>query len=377
MNFETSVIHLAEKPYSDNIWGDVVKSIHLTSTYQLQDLEPTGHFYQRYDNQTREALEKKLAYSEKANYCLVFSSGMAAITSVIFSIININCMIAAFDDLYSVTKKIFNHFLPKYNIVVDYIDFTSDFKIRGDVSLVWLESPTNPLMKMIDVKKVVKRIKENNPETVVVFDNTFLSPYFYNPLDDGVDIVVHSATKYINGHSDCMAGAVMLNNQQLFEKIREYRNNFGNALSPFDSYLVLRGLKTLPLRMRKHQENCFKIIEYLKTKSFVSKILYPALCEKDYISTSVRGFGGTIGFIVDFDRSQIGQFISNLKIINHAVSLGGVESLICVPHFSTHKGVEGIPPNLIRLSVGIENVNDIIDDLEQAFAKASSVQSKV
>ncbi|MCS7243966.1 MAG: PLP-dependent aspartate aminotransferase family protein [Candidatus Calescibacterium sp.] len=374
MNFETSVIHLAEKPYIDNIWGDVVKSIHLTSTYQLQDLEPMGHFYQRYDNQTREALEKKLAYSEKANYCLVFSSGMAAITSVIFSIITLNCRIVAFDDLYSVTRKIFNQVLPKYNIIVDYIDFTSDFEISKDVSLVWLESPTNPMMKMIDVKKVVKKIKESNPRTVVVFDNTFLSPYFYNPLDDGVDIVVHSATKYINGHSDCMAGAVMLNNQQLFEKIKEYRNNFGNALSPFDSYLVLRGLKTLHLRMQKHQENCIKVIEYLKTKSFVSKILHPSLCEKDNISANVRGFGGTVSFLVDFTPSQIRHFISNLKVINHAVSLGGVESLICVPHFSTHKGIEGIPYNLIRLSVGIENVNDIIDDLEQAFVKVNSVK---
>ncbi|MCS7164937.1 MAG: PLP-dependent aspartate aminotransferase family protein, partial [Candidatus Calescibacterium sp.] len=277
MNFETSIIHLAEKPFEDNIHGDVIKPIHLTSTYQLVELEPTGYFYQRYGNQTRESLEKKLAFCEKTKYCLVFSSGMAAITSVIFSLTNPGSKILAFDDLYSVTKKVFNEVLPKYNISVNYVDFTKEFEIDHDVCLVWLESPTNPLMKMVNVKKIIEKIKSRKPNVKVVFDNTFLTPYFYNPIEDGVDIVVHSATKYINGHSDCLAGAVMLNDDEIFQKLKQYRDTFGNTLSPFDSYLVLRGLKTLHLRMQKHQENCVKIVDYLRTKKFVSKILYPSL----------------------------------------------------------------------------------------------------
>lgn len=372
MKFETAIIHIKEKPFKDNLEGDVVKSIHLTSTYSLQDIEVEGLFYQRYDNQTRLALEEKLAYAEKCKYCLVFSSGMAAITSVIFSLLNQNSKILAFDDLYSVTKKVFNYFLPKYNITTEYVDFSKDFKIDKNVTMVWLESPTNPMMKMVNVRKVVKKIKSENSECIIVFDNTFLSPYFYNPVDDGVDVVVHSLTKYINGHSDCLGGAVMTNNDQIYQKIKEYRNTFGNALSPFDSYLVLRGLKTLPVRMEKHQQNCLKVIEYLKTKSFVKEIFYPSF--SSFISPNVRGFGGTVSFLVDLDIDNLRLFFKSLKIINYGVSLGGVESLICLPHFSTHKGIEGIPYNLVRLSVGIENVEDIIQDLENAFSK---IQIKV
>lgn len=368
MNFETSLIHLGEKPFENTPEGDVVKPIHLTSTYEIQELEPTGFFYQRYDNQTRQALETKLAYLEKAKYCLVFSSGMAAITSILFSLLKPNSKILAFDDLYSVTKKIFNNYLPSYNIKVDYVDFTQTNEINGKYDLVWLESPTNPLMKTVNVKNLVEKLKNDNLKIIVVFDNTFLSPYFYNPLLDGVDIVVHSLTKYINGHSDSIGGAIMTNNELLYQKIKEYRNSFGNPLSPFDSYLTLRGLKTLHLRMKKHQENCKKVIEYLKTKDFVEKILYPSFNRE--ISPNVKGFGGTLSFILSFNQQQIKTFIKSLKLISHAVSLGGVESLICLPYYSTHKGIENIPSNLVRLSVGIENIEDIIQDLENSFLAA-------
>ncbi|MFN3478496.1 MAG: trans-sulfuration enzyme family protein, partial [bacterium] len=348
--------------------------VHLTSTYELLDLEPTGLFYQRYDNQTRQALETKLAYLEKAKYCLVFSSGMAAITSTLFSLLKPNSKVLAFDDLYSVTKKIFNNYFPSYNIKVDYIDFTKTNEITKNYDLIWLESPTNPLMKTINTQNLVQKIKNSNPKTIVVFDNTFLSPYFYNPLLDGVDIVVHSLTKYINGHSDSIGGAIMTNNESFYQKIKEYRNTFGNPLSPFDSYLTLRGLKTLHLRMEKHQENCQLIIEYLKTKDFVEKIFYPSFA--DEISPNVKGFGGTFSFLLSFTQEQIKTFIKNLKLISYAVSLGGVESLICFPYYSTHKGIENIPPNLIRLSVGIENAEDIIQDLENAFLVATKEKTK-
>lgn len=375
MKFETSLIHLGEKPFENNLEGDVVKSIHLTSTYELQDLEPTGLFYQRYDNQTRQTLETKLAYIEKAKYCLVFSSGMAAITSILFSILKPNSKILAFDDLYSVTKKVFNNYLVHYNSKVDYIDFTKTLDINKDYDLVWLESPTNPLMKTVNVKNLVQKIKSSIPKAIVVFDNTFLSPYFYNPLLDGVDIVVHSLTKYINGHSDSIGGAIMTNHETLYQKIKEYRNTFGNPLSPFDSYLTLRGLKTLHIRMEKHQENCKKVIEYLQTKDFVEKIFYPSFSQD--LSPNVKGFGGTFSFLLSLNKQQIKTFIKNLKLISYAVSLGGVESLICLPYYSTHKGIENIPSNLVRLSVGIENVNDIIEDLENSFSVAIKEETKI
>ncbi len=368
--FQTALIHLGEKPFFDNPEGDVVKSIHLTSTYQLESLEPTGLFYQRYNNQTRETLEKKLAYIEKANYCLVFSSGMAAITSCLFSLLNPSNKVLAFDDLYSVTKKIFNHFLPKYNIKVDYVDFTQNIDNIDftEYCLVWLESPTNPLMKTVNVNQLIKKIKSKNPEIIIVFDNTFLTPYFYNPLADQVDIVVHSLTKYLNGHSDSIGGAVMLNNPSLYEKIKQYRDSFGNQLSPFDSYLILRGLKTLSIRMEKHQQNAIKVVEFLKTQDFVQEVFFPKI---ENLSPNVKGLGGTFSFTVNLDQEDIYRFISSLKLISHAVSLGGVESLICVPYYSTHKGIENIPNNLIRLSVGIEEVEDIIEDLKQAFLNTS------
>jgi cystathionine gamma-lyase len=366
---QTKIIHYGEENFSD-----VISPIHLTSTYKMDDLEPKGRFYLRYDNESREVLEKKLALVEKSKYCLAFSSGMAAITSVIFSLLNSqilkpNSLILAFDDLYSVTKKIFDNILPKYNIRVKYIDFSMDYQLPENerVSMVWLESPTNPFMKMTDVKDLINRIKYVYPDVITVFDNTFLTPYFYNPVDDNVDIIVHSTTKYINGHSDSLGGAVVTNNDELYQKIREYRNIFGNALSPFDSFLTTRGLKTLPLRMEKHQQNALKVIDYLKTKSFVDKIFYPSFYSK--ISPSVRGFGGTLSFTLKFDIEQIKSFVESLSLISYAVSLGGVESLICVPRFSTHKGVESVPENLIRLSVGIEEFEDIISDLDQAFNK--------
>ncbi|MEN3014492.1 MAG: PLP-dependent aspartate aminotransferase family protein [bacterium] len=374
---ETAVIHLKEKAYFDNPEGDIVKPIHLTTTYYIKQIEQenqTDRLYQRYDNQTREAVEEKLAYIEKTKYCLAFASGMAAISTVLFSTTKPNDQITAFDDLYSVTKKVFNSILPAYNIKVNYVDLTridseTIKTLAVSSKVLWLESPTNPLMKTINVQKIVEEFKSANPQIIVVFDNTFLTPYFYNPVEDGVDIVVHSATKYLNGHSDCLAGAVMLNDQSLYEQIKFYRDTLGNPLPPFESYLLLRGLKTLHVRMEKHQQNCLKLIEYLKTKDFVQKILYPSLYGN--LSKNVRGYGGTLSFLVSFSTDQIQKFLSSLKIINHAVSLGGVESLICVPYYSTHKDIPNIPPNLIRLSVGIENVEDIIQDLEQAFSKVT------
>ncbi len=384
LNFSTRAIHILEDP-KENYYKDIVAPINLTSTYLLDDLEvkENQYFYTRYDNQTRNILESKLASLENSKFCLTFSSGMSAISTTLLSLVKPNSIIISFDDIYSVTKKIFEQFFIEYNIKVIYFDFSEinsieeflNENLNENVSIIYLESPTNPLLKITDIKKIVSISKKLNNSVKIIFDNTFLSPYFYNPLNDGVDVVVHSLTKYINGHSDVIAGAIMTNNQELFYLIKRYRNMLGGALSPFDSYLIIRGLKTLALRMEKHQQNAMILADYLKKHPKVKKVLYPGLKEHknhEIIKNYAKGFGGVISFELDLDNFKIKKFLSNLRLISNAVSLGGVESLICVPYFSTHKDVKdkekiGITPNLVRLSVGIEEPQDLIQDLEIAL----------
>lgn len=386
LNFSTRAIHILEDP-KENYYKDIVAPINLTSTYLLDDLEvkENQYFYTRYDNQTRNILESKLASLENSKFCLTFSSGMSAISTTLLSLVKPNSIIISFDDIYSVTKKIFEQFFIEYNIKVIYFDFSEinsieeflNENLNENVSIIYLESPTNPLLKITDIKKIVSISKKLNNSVKIIFDNTFLSPYFYNPLNDGVDVVVHSLTKYINGHSDVIAGAIMTNNQELFYLIKRYRNMLGGALSPFDSYLIIRGLKTLALRMEKHQQNAMILADYLKKHPKVKKVLYPGLKEHknhEIIKNYAKGFGGVISFELDLDNFKIKKFLSNLRLISNAVSLGGVESLICVPYFSTHKDVKdkekiGITPNLVRLSVGIEEPQDLIQDLEIALNK--------
>ena len=388
LSFSTRAIHISEDPKSSNS-KDIISPINLTSTYLLDDIELKEgiYFYTRYDNQIRNVLEDKLASLENAKFCLTFSSGMAAISTTLLALIKPNSVIISFDDIYSVTKKMFENILFQYNVKVIYFDFSEidlieDFlknNIDEKVSVVYLESPTNPLLKITDVRKICSIVKSLNNKVKIIFDNTFLSPYFYNPLDDGVDVVVHSLTKYINGHSDIIAGAIMTNDESIFNLIKTYRNTLGCALSPFDSYLVIRGLKTLALRMEKHQENAIKIANYLKENPKVEKVFYPGLKEhKNHliIKQYAKGFGGVISFTLDLNIDQIRKFLNNLKLISNAVSLGGVESLICIPYYSTHKDVKdkdkiGITPNLVRLSVGIENYQDLIDDLDFSLSNCT------
>jgi cystathionine gamma-lyase len=384
LSFSTRAIHISETP-KYNQYKDIIAPINLTSTYLLDDLEvkENQYFYTRYDNQTRNILESKLASLENAKFCLTFSSGMSAISTTLISLLKPNSTIISFDDIYSVTKKLFEQFFYQYNIKTIYFDFSEielieDFlvnTINEEVSIIYLESPTNPLLKITDIRKVVNIAKSINKDIKVIFDNTFLSPYFYNPLNDGVDVVVHSLTKYINGHSDVIAGAIMTNNEEIFNLIKKHRNMLGGALSPFDSYLIIRGLKTLSIRMEKHQENAINIANYLKAHPKIKKVLYPGLKEHknhQIINQYSRGFGGVVSFELDLEIPKIRKFLDNLELISNAVSLGGVESLICIPYFSTHKDVKdkekiGITPNLVRLSVGIENYQDLIKDIENAL----------
>ncbi len=382
MRIETKAVHVGEEPnLKAGAYGDVSHPIHLSSTFATLDIDrPTGGYdYSRSGNPTRDALEKKLAAIENAKFGLAFSSGLAAESLVCLALLRPGDNIIAFDDLYGGTRRLFDKILNEnFSIEVKYMDARNSQNlgplIDSNTKLVYLETPTNPLLKLADISAISEIAHESNISVAV--DNTFASPYFQNPLDLGSDIVIHSTTKYINGHSDSIGGAVMVNDQELFEKFKFVQNAIGSMLSPFDSYLVMRGIKTLGVRMRQHAENAMKIAEYLESQKWVKSVIYPGLSshpQHDLAKKQMKGFGGMLSFEMDSDKSSVEKFLKNLKLFSLAESLGGVESLIEVPARMTHKGISlqerqrfGISDTLIRVSVGIENVEDLIEDLENA-----------
>lgn len=383
MKFETKAIHIGEEPnFKEGASGDAVIPIHLASTFAREKVDfPTkGYEYSRSSNPTRKALEERLASLESAQYALAFSSGMAAETTVILTLLQAGDHVVAFDDLYGGSKRLFNRvFGERFNIPFTYVDARNlnDLKqsIQKNTKLVWLETPSNPLLKICDIASIAEICKTKG--LLLVVDNTFMSPYFQNPLKFDADIVLHSTTKYINGHSDSIGGAVMLNDKTLYEKLKFHQNAVGAILSPFDSYLVLRGTKTLGLRMKQHEKNAIKISEYLEKQPLVKRVIYPGLKshpEFDLASTQMNGFGGMISFELDADLTISKFFVENLKYFLIAESLGGVESLVEIPSIMTHASLSneerkkiGITDGLIRLSIGIEHVDDLLQDLEQAF----------
>ena len=359
---------------------DVVSPIHLSSTnYWKQIDQPGPHEYIRSSNPTRQSLEKQLAALEHAKYGLAFSSGLAAETAVLMGTLKSGDHIIGFDDLYGGTKRLINTVFNCFGITADYIDVTNyDLlvkHIKPNTRLIWLESPTNPLMKLADIKAISDMAKKH--KLLVVVDNTFLTPYLQNPLDLGADIVVHSGTKYFGGHSDVLNGAIMLNNTTLFEKLYHIQNSTGGVLSPFDSYLVLRGLKTLHIRMEAHERNAKLLAVYLEKHPKVKKVYYPGLTshpQYDLAKKQASGFGGMISFEIKGGRAECKKFLGSLELFILAESLGGVESLIEHPVTMTHASLSkeeqehaGITESLIRVSVGIEHIDDLIGDMEQAF----------
>ncbi|MEO0255429.1 MAG: PLP-dependent aspartate aminotransferase family protein [candidate division WOR-3 bacterium] len=386
MRYNTKLIHIGEEPnLKEGGTGDVVIPIHLSTTFARKEAEkPTaGYEYSRTGNPTRDSLEKKLAVLENARFALAFSSGMAAESTLLLTLLKSGDHIIAFDDLYGGTKRLFKILSENYNIEVSYVDarFLDNVKraIKKNTRLIWLESPTNPLMKLCDIKEISKIAKENN--IITVLDNTFLSPVFQKPLELGADIVIHSTTKYINGHSDSVGGAIMLNDEKIYEKLKFNQNAIGAILSPFDSYMVIRGIKTLTLRMLKHEENAKKIAEFLENHSKVEEVYYPGLKshpQHELALKQMKGFGGMLSFEIKGKLKDAKKFVESLKIFSLAESLGGVESLIEIPYIMTHASLSeeekkkvGIGENLIRVSVGIEDVEDLIEDLEIAFSKIS------
>jgi cystathionine gamma-lyase len=384
MKFETKAIHVGEEPnFREGGSGDVVVPIHLSSTFARIEVEkPTGGYeYSRTGNPTRHALEKRLAALENARFALAFSSGLAAEAVVCMTLLKSGDHVIAFDDLYGGTRRLFNSVLADFDVEFSYVD-ARDLKnvheaVKTNTSLIWMETPTNPLMRLCDLAGIAEIGKERKITTVV--DNTFMSPFLQNPVDFGIDVVVHSTTKYLNGHSDSVGGAVMLSDEPLYGRIKFNQNAIGAILAPFDSYLVLRGTKTLALRMERHCRNAFAIARFLDVHKKVRKVYYPGLeshPQHELAGRQMKGFGGMLSFEIDGGLKEAKSFLENLRIFSLAESLGGVESLIEHPALMTHASVPrkerekiGISDSLIRVSAGIEDAGDLREDLERALEK--------
>ncbi len=373
-------IHIGGHP--DKETGAIMPPIYQTTTYaQSSPGVHSGYEYTRSHNPTRTRLEECLAGLENAKHALVTASGLSAATLVMHAI-PAGSTILCGDDVYGGTYRLFTTvFNTLHNFV--FINTTDSKSVEESIkqhrpNLLWLETPTNPMLKITDITKVASRAKAHKVKTLV--DNTFMSPYFQNPLDLGGDIVLHSMTKYINGHSDVVGGVLMLNDKKLHEKLWTLQNSIGPCQSPFDSWLVLRGLKTLSVRMEAHQRNAMKIAKWLESHSQVESVVYPGLKSHPHhriAKKQMSGFGGMITFFLKGDIKKSKKFLQRVNIFALAESLGGVESLIEHPAIMTHSSIPkktreeiGIRDNLIRLSVGIENVDDLIKDLDQAFRAA-------
>ena len=355
--------------------------IYQTSTYvQSSPGEHKGYEYTRSHNPTRTRLEECLASLENAKHCFVTASGLSAST-LIMHMLPKGSKIICGDDVYGGTYRLFAKVFPDIH-EFKFVDTTDLKNLEKEIqafkpALVWLETPTNPLLKISDIAAVSVLAKKAN--ALVVVDNTFMSPFFQNPLDQGADIVLHSMTKFINGHSDVVGGAMMFNSDEIREKIFFYQNAIGPCHSPFDSWLVLRGIKTLAIRMKAHEQNAFKISNFLENHPKVEKVVYPGLKshpQYELAKKQMKGFGGMITFFLKGGINESRRFLENVKLFALAESLGGVESLVDHPAIMTHASIPkavreqlGIHDNLIRLSVGIEDSDDLMADLEYAFSK--------
>jgi cystathionine beta-lyase/cystathionine gamma-synthase len=372
--FETEAVHHAQEP--DEVTGAVIPPIYATSTYA--QIEPgilrQGFDYSRADNPTRRRLEQALATLEGARYGAAFASGVAA-TSALLTLLEPGDHVLAIDDTYGGTYRLFERVYRKYSIDFTYADLSDlkNVKLRERTKFIWLETPTNPLMKVCDIAGVAKRKRD----ALLVVDNTFASPYLQRPLERGADVVLHSMTKYLGGHSDIIGGALVLNDKDLYERLKFIQLSVGAVPSPFDCWLVHRGLKTLALRMRAHSENGLAIARTLAEHRKVRRVYYPGLEDHPNHQVAARqmsAFSGMLSFELDGD---VKRFMKGLKLFTLAESLGGIESLVNHPAVMTHASIpreerlrRGISDDLIRLSVGIEHPDDLIADLIGALKAA-------
>jgi cystathionine gamma-synthase/cystathionine gamma-lyase len=377
MRFETRAIHDGQE--ADSKTGAVIVPVYQTSTYRQEAIgRHKGYEYSRTGNPTRNALEIVLASLEEGRYGLAFASGVAA-TSAVFGLLKKGDHIVCGDDIYGGTYRLLEKVFKKWGLSTSYadVDNLKSFQktIRKNTKLIWVETPTNPLLKIVDIRKVSRIARNKN--ILFAVDNTFASPYFQKPLLLGADIVVHSTTKYISGHSDIVGGAVVLNNQELYEQLKYYQNATGAVPGVWDAWLVLRGIKTLAVRLKAHEENALYLAKYLSRHPKITRVYYPGLSSSEnYLiaKKQMAGFSGMLSFELKGDRRKVDAFFANLKIFALAESLGGVESLISYPAAMTHSSIpreerikRGITDNFIRVSVGIEDKFDLRDDLARAL----------
>ncbi len=378
MHFATKAIHAGQEP--DPSTGAIMTPIFQTSTYAQSGMgEHKGYEYARTGNPTRTALENCLAALEDGRYGVAFASGLAA-EHAILNLLSAGDHMVACDDLYGGSYRIFEQVMGRFNVQASYVT-ASDVQayeraIRPNTKLIWLETPTNPLLRLVDIRAVAEIAHRHN--ILLVVDNTFSSPYFQQPLKLGADIVLHSTTKYINGHSDVIGGVAITSNEVVYESLKFYQNAAGAVPGPFDAWLTLRGVKTLAVRMRQHEENARAVASYLAEHPRVEKVYYPGLTshpDHELAKRQMSGFGGMVSFQFKGKLADVDQVVRHFTIFTFAESLGGVESLACHPASMTHGSIpkeireaRGLTDTLLRLSIGIEDVSDLLADLEQALA---------
>jgi cystathionine gamma-lyase len=379
MKFGTKAIHAGQEP--DPTTGAIMTPIYQTSTYvQESPGKHKGYAYARGKNPTRTALEKNIAALENAKYGLCFSSGMGA-TDAIIKLLKPGDEVIASRDLYGGTYRMFTKVFAQYGIIFHFVEMENASNItqyvNSNTKLLWVETPTNPMMQITDIKACAEIASKH--KILFTVDNTFASPYLQNPLDLGADIVMHSVTKYLGGHSDVIMGALCMNDDQLYEKIAFIHNSCGATPGPMDSFLVMRGIKTLHLRMKAHCENGRAIAHFLRNHPRIEKVYWPGFEDHpnhQIAKTQMRDFGGMISFTMKGNSMEEAfKMASSTKVFSLAESLGGVESLIGHPASMTHASIPreerektGVVDSLIRLSVGVEDIDDLIDDLKQSLA---------
>jgi cystathionine gamma-synthase/cystathionine gamma-lyase len=377
MKFATKAIHVGQP--ADPSTGATIVPIFATSTYTQEGIgRHKGYEYSRTGNPTRAALEACLASLENAKYGLAFASGTAA-SAAVMNLLSSGDHIVCADDVYGGTYRLFELVLKRYGLAYSWVDMTDPANvqkaIRPNTKMLWIETPTNPLLNLVDIAALAEIGRRHKLTTVV--DNTFASPYLQQPLDMGADIVVHSTTKYLGGHSDVVGGAMMTSNEQHWQTIKYHQNAVGGVPGPFDSWLVLRGIKTLALRMQAHCANALEIAEWIDKHPAVDKVIYPGLPshrQHALAKRQMKGFGGMISFVLKGGEAAAKKVAGKTHLFALAESLGGVESLIGHPATMTHASIpaaereaRGITGGLLRLSVGIEDADDLIADLDQAF----------
>ena len=381
MKFSTRAIHVGQEP--DAATGATIVPIYQTSTYtQTAVGEHHGYDYSRTANPTRTALERQLASLEEGRYCSAFASGMAA-TAAVLNLLSAGDHAVVGDDLYGGTYRLFSKVLTRYGLSFTFTDLSDTAAtraaLRPQTKLIWAETPTNPLLNLVDIAALAA-LKPAG--CVLAVDNTFASPYFQSPLALGADIAVHSTTKYIGGHSDTVGGAVVTNDPAVAETVKFHQNAVGGVPGPFDAWLAMRGAKTLALRMREHERNAHAVASFLTQRDDVEHVYYPGLPthpQHELAKRQMRGFGGMVSFALRGGGKRAFAFAKTTKLFSLAESLGGVESLLGVPARMTHGAIpasererRGITDALVRLSVGIEDADDLIEDLRAALDATAS-----